>query len=1065
MIFCIAIGAWAMGKPPAAAEVLYIAPNGNDSWSGKLSEPNFDNSDGPLATLGEARIRVREYISDGLSGPLTVLIRGGEYRLDSTIIFGPEDSGTREYPVYYRAFPNETPVFTGGIKLDDWQRCIQNPEGLPEAARGKLYFTDIPEELKGEWHITSLYNGQKLLSRSRSEKLEVSDKHVPDMNNVQPKKLKIKNRDGKPLKFSREFKYNNNDIPNRANPSDIEIVISPRNRWLVNVLPLEKIDSDNNTAYFAIDPTYTPMPDDYYYVENASEYLDKPGEWIFDSEKGRVYIWPDFPIHSSDIRAPYLQEFIKVEGVEDGTSARFIHFEGLTFRHGLRDTWKPGDKGLQHDWEMYDKGNAILRFRHAEDCSVSKCTFETSSGSGVRLDLHAQRIQVADCLIENLGGTGILLSGYGPGLKDENKFNTVTNNYIHHVGTIYKHSAGIFIAQSGHNLISHNTIHELAYNGMIISGCRPHELVLAKPLRNRREWVSSIRVDETGPFIKDITSEMLRNWLEFDVSMIEPLLHSRENRIEYNEIYRTMLELHDGNGIYFSAMGKNNRAVRNYLHDIYNSNGYIRLDDVSGYTIITHNVGVRGSRMMQIKGPGEIRNNFAFDTKLFIARRWSPTEIDNFILYNTPQGKGHFNQNKRFPDVNTIYDFFDRVSNSLVFVENPPDEIKLGHDVIAPDKRGDAEVGMLFADPMFDEDAITRRIFRFKPGSPAPDLGIEPIDLSSAGSTLAKNSFIRPCDNEVVEKVKNAMLCMQRYSWEHGTAMQGMLEIGDTTSLIIMAREAVQRKLPDGRLSMVGSDMNIADPGVNGPGVLAAYKITGNEKYKNAARELYEYLKRPESQNNAGVIFHNNKSKVIFSDNLFMVAPFLAQMGDYDEAMHQIEGIRELLWNNEEKLFHHIRIQETGEFKDRSFWGGGNGWCAAGMAQVIDLLPQERKADKLKLIKYCIDLIDGCIENQLPSGLLYDKITEPNFEETTLPAMLAYTIYSGVNSGWLDSSYLHAAEKMRKAVYANVDEFGLLQNASKAPRFNSPGTSTEGQAFFLMMEGAFRKFKDKAITQ
>jgi unsaturated rhamnogalacturonyl hydrolase len=112
----------------------------------------------------------------------------------------------------------------------------------------------------------------------------------------------------------------------------------------------------------------------------------------------------------------------------------------------------------------------------------------------------------------------------------------------------------------------------------------------------------------------------------------------------------------------------------------------------------------------------------------------------------------------------------------------------------------------------------------------------------------------------IIEKVKMAMLCMQRYSWEQGTAMQGMLEIGDTTNLVIMARESVQRKKPDGRLSMVGSDMNIADTGVNGAGVLAAYKITGDEKYKKAAQEQYEYLKRPESKNAKGVIYHNNKS-------------------------------------------------------------------------------------------------------------------------------------------------------------------------------------------------------------
>jgi hypothetical protein len=142
--------------------------------------------------------------------------------------------------------------------------------------------------------------------------------------------------------------------------------------------------------------------------------------------------------------------------------------------------------------------------------------------------------------------------------------------------------------------------------------------------------------------------------------------------------------------------------------------------------------------MMQIKGPGEIRNNFAINTELFIARRWCPTEIDHFILYNTPQGKGHFNQYKRFPEVNMIYEFFDRASNSLIYVEDPPDEITLGQDVIAPDRRGGADVGMLFADPMFDQEAMKQRIFRFKPDSPAPGLGIEPIDLSSAGSTLVK---------------------------------------------------------------------------------------------------------------------------------------------------------------------------------------------------------------------------------------------------------------------------------------------------------------------------------------
>ena len=97
---------------------------------------------------------------------------------------------------------------------------------------------------------------------------------------------------------------------------------------------------------------------------------------------------------------------------------------------------------------------------------------------------------------------------------------------------------------------------------------------------------------------------------------------------------------------------------------------------------------------------------------------------------------------------------------------------------------------------------------------------------------------------------------MQRYSWEHGIAMQGMLEIGDTSKLIIMARESLQRKKPDGRLSMVGSDMNIADPGVNGPAILAAYKITGDEKYKIADKFIKKTI-------------YNKRNK-----KLFNLAPF-----------------------------------------------------------------------------------------------------------------------------------------------------------------------------------------------
>jgi hypothetical protein len=740
------IGFSSIGTSFAEANSIayYIAPNGNDAWSGELATPSADQRDGPLATLDAARLKVRERLAAEAAQPIEVLIRGGEYTLDATVVFTVADSGREDSPVTYRAYPGEQPIFTGGKRLDNWTKLSKNPSGAAKAAAGKLWAAEVPDSARDDWRITSLYDGLELLPRSSSPEFKASEQQVLDPYNAQPKDVRGKTPDDAAVEFSREFRYRGQDLKDWKTPSDIELFLSPKHGWLINLLPLERIDSDTNMAHLAIDPTYGIRPGNKYYVENAIEYLDQPGEWAFDSAEGRVYIWPDRALNQADMRAPYLQEFIRVEGIEDEEPVRHLHFSGLTFRHGLRDTWQPGDKGLQHDWGMYDKGTAALRFRHAEHCSVDACTFEASSGAGVRLDLYAQRIKVINNRFSYLGGTGVLLSGYAPGTKDENKFNTVKNNYFHNIGTLYKHSPGIFIAQSGHNIISHNTIHDLAYSGILVSGCRPHEMFLAKPLANRREWVSSLRMEEVRPFLEGITAEMLRKWWYFDVEMIEPLLHARENLIEFNEIYNVMLELHDGNGLYFSGMGKNNIARFNYFHDIHRSRGNLRLDDISAYTVITNNVVHNSDHAFQIKGPAKISNNFAINVDQIVDRRFTEVSVKRNIFYHTdPGGADHTRWGNKL-----AYDFIDHWTNSIIYdrefpIEFKPEgdepliKIKLGDNIGQPEGGGDG-VALLVIDPRFDEAAFTDKVFRFLPGSPAPDLGIEPIDLSEVGSTLAK---------------------------------------------------------------------------------------------------------------------------------------------------------------------------------------------------------------------------------------------------------------------------------------------------------------------------------------
>jgi unsaturated rhamnogalacturonyl hydrolase len=124
---------------------------------------------------------------------------------------------------------------------------------------------------------------------------------------------------------------------------------------------------------------------------------------------------------------------------------------------------------------------------------------------------------------------------------------------------------------------------------------------------------------------------------------------------------------------------------------------------------------------------------------------------------------------------------------------------------------------------------------------------------------------------------------------------------------------------------------------------------------------------------------------------------------------------------------------------------------------VIKALPDSMESEKAMLAGYVGELLDGCLKHQRGDGLFHDILDDPaTFIETNAAQMLSYTIYRGVSGGWLSSDYLPYADRMRTAVYQKVDAFGLVQGVCGAPNFNRAGTATEGQAFFLLMEAAYR---------
>lgn len=309
--------------------------------------------------------------------------------------------------------------------------------------------------------------------------------------------------------------------------------------------------------------------------------------------------------------------------------------------------------------------------------------------------------------------------------------------------------------------------------------------------------------------------------------------------------------------------------------------------------------------------------------------------------------------------------------------------------------------------------------------------------------------------SEALNKVKLAMLSMQRHNWEQGVAAQAFLESGDRDTAILFAKEAVLRQDDDGRLGMIAGGSAVTDPAANGEAVLYAAKVTGDPSLRVAAEKMTDWLLNKAPRNSDGILYHLGRSKQMWVDSFYMAPPYLAAAGYPDEAVKQVEGFRKLLWNKEDKLYSHIWDDDKQEFLRKDFWGVGNGWAAAGITRVIRSLSDDKADARQRLIGYAREVIDSCLNYLRKDGLFHDVLNNTDsFVETNTSQMFSYSIYRGVAGGWLDRAYLTFADNMRDAVYKKVDEFGLVQGVCGAPHFKSSGVATEGQAFFILMEAA-----------
>lgn len=321
-----------------------------------------------------------------------------------------------------------------------------------------------------------------------------------------------------------------------------------------------------------------------------------------------------------------------------------------------------------------------------------------------------------------------------------------------------------------------------------------------------------------------------------------------------------------------------------------------------------------------------------------------------------------------------------------------------------------------------------------------------------------------------ISLVKNAMLAVQRYPWEQGVCAQALWEMGDTTTAVAMAHDAVLRQQEDGRLAVTGENIAVTDPAANGVGVFRAYELTGEELYFKAARRMLDYLMNAAPRTEEGIICHNQISfhegfseKQVWVDSIYMAPPFLALMGEIDEAFAQVKGYIAYLRDENTGLLYHIYDAETKRFVRRRLWATGNGWALLGIAGVAQTaLKQGRDDIAAELIEAGREILDAMLKYQLQDGRFHDILDdEGSFVEGAAAMMMSAFIYRGICGGWLDEGYEPYARRVVDTMDHYIDQWGIIRQVCGCPHFVGPGTSAESMAAYLMMRAHYSNWKNK----
>ncbi len=465
-----------------AAADIWVSPQGNDRHDGTAQSPK--------ATLNAALRQAREWrrLNDaGIEGGITIYLTGGTHALYEPLFIRPEDSGTETSPTIIRSAPGQLAVVSGGVPFGHWKK------------QGKLWVADAPEFNGRPLEFRQLYINGKKAVRARDV-----------ANFEQMHRIRSVDTENEILWVPAAA------VQQLTKAPCAEMVL--HQMWCIANLRIKSIDVQGDSAAVRFhqpesriqfeSPWPRPMVttdghNSAFYLTNARELLDCPGEWFHDIRTGKVYYYPLVGEESiTEAIAPGVETLVNVEGTLD-CPVSHLRFVDLSFRY---TTWmRPTLQGhvpLQAGMYLTDgytlspkmvrpDGNHLLdnqgwlgrpasavRVRAARDIDFEGCTFEHLGSTGLDYEWGTQGGTVSNCLFRDIAGNGILAGSFSPAAHEIHlpydptdarevcSHLTLSKNRITDVTNEDWGTVGICAGYVRHINIEYNEISEVSYTGI-----------------------------------------------------------------------------------------------------------------------------------------------------------------------------------------------------------------------------------------------------------------------------------------------------------------------------------------------------------------------------------------------------------------------------------------------------------------------------------------------------------------------------------------------------------------------------------------------------------------------